>query len=170
MRPAANPIEGCVVPFSSVPSSAPSSVSEFSFKILFKFPLDVAIQTDFPLDRTLPPRILLQPPRPPHWLRPLHQKRPARRKAFQNQNSKFLCPVQTTIILILVNLLVVIKSTPSESSRKHVLSLHRPKTKQHPEIKYRRKKEIAAAQNPFPADQSSKFSPGRGNELEIERD
>ena len=32
------------------------------------------------------------------------------------------------------------------------------------------KKEIAAAQNPFPADQSSKFSPGRGNELEIERD
>ena len=38
------------------------------------------------------------------------------------------------------------------------------------EIKYRRKKEIAAAQNPFPADQSFKFSPGRGNELEIERD
>ena len=34
----------------------------------------------------------------------------ARRKAFENQNSKFLCPGQTTIILILVNLLVVIKS------------------------------------------------------------
>ena len=38
----------------------------------------------------------------------------ARRKAFENQNSKFLCPGQTAIILILVNLLVVIKSTPSE--------------------------------------------------------
>ena len=90
MRPAANPIEGCVVPFSSVPSSAPSSVSEFSFKILFKFPLDVAIQTDFPLDRTLPPRILLQPPRPPPLAAPPPPKAPCSEESFSKSKFKIL--------------------------------------------------------------------------------
>ena len=89
----------------------------------------------------------------------------ARRKAFENQNSKFLCPGQTTICLIFVgcNQIMVIKEVCAIIA----LTIDRNNT---PEIKYRRKKEIAAAQNPFPADQSSKFSPGRGNELEIERD
>ena len=63
------------------------------------------------------------------------QKRPARRKSFQNQNSKFLCPGQTTICLIFVgcNQIMVIKEVCAIIA----LTIDRNNT---PEIKYRRKK------------------------------